>query len=488
MNNVAKVEFSDAALKYVAQTHPILFGRHYFPKLMRKPSPPFHFNMFDDIFSHDRILLLAPRDHAKSTLCSFIYPIYRICLDRNIRISLVADTHTQAYKFVGAIRHELEHNAALIRDFGEFIGDNWQKTQFAVQRTLNLKDPTVTGFGLRASKLGDRSDLLICDDIINKKNSLTHLQRVQTKEWFFEVLTNFLEESGGQAIVIGTVQNELDLYHELEENPEYYTARYDAIVDEESKRVLWPSKWSYKSLMKRANEIGKISFDRQFRNRVTSDLSSMFPMKLLRAALDENMAYYSLDEPLTKDVTKQYTFYMGVDLARSARVGADYFVLFTIGVDSNGNRRVFHIYRARGVSFKEQFSLIQDVWNYFRHGRIVIESNQYQGILPDTLKSETSLPIMSYNTGPERNSDSVGVPSMRILFENGKYAIPFADSSKELTHALIDELHNMVFDGGKISSLAAHKDLVMAMWLAEIGVSRSPSFNRFSIVDGLLKR
>ncbi len=326
-------------LKQISLTNPIAFAHRYLSKLVDQESPKFHFEMFDIALNNDRVLFLAPRDHAKSTLFTFIYPLYRICMDRNIRISLISDTHRQAQKHVRAIRYELANNEKLIDDFGEFRGKNWQTSEFTVKRGKNLKDPTVTGSGLGSSKLGNRADLIICDDIIDRDSCYTEHRREQASRWFFEVLTNFLEDEGGQIIVIGTRQHEADLYNELMDNSRYVSKSYKAIMDSEEEKVLWPEKWSYRKLMERKKEIGNVAFTRQFQNEIKSRGSSMFPMELIEPALDRDAELLNPygERPYWLN---EYDIYMGADLASSARVGADYVVYISIGVDEKGNRNL----------------------------------------------------------------------------------------------------------------------------------------------------
>lgn len=474
--------FSEHDKAQLALLHPISFAKRYFPRLIKVKSPEFHFDMVSAAMNNSRVLFLAPRDHAKSTLFSFIYPLWRIVKDRNIRISMVCDTHTQANKFVDAMRFELENNSKLIQDFGEFRGPNWMKSQFTVSREVNLKDPTISGFGLNSSKLGDRADLIICDDIISEKNCTTEMQREKSTRWFLEVLTNFLEEDGGQILVIGTRQDELDLYGALKENPEYTTIEYRAVLDYDAKKVLWPEKWRYEHLMRRRNEIGRLAFDRQFQNVVTSDESSMFPLKLMKSSLDRELNYCSIhdEKPAWFD---DYEFFMGVDLASSARIGADYFVCATLGVDDDKNRILANLFRKRGASFTEQADTIVDLHDYFEHSKIVIESNQYQQVLPDTLREKTDLPILSYQTGPEKHDEAIGVPALRVLFENKKYNLPYAPESSERTDILLNEFTGLAFSNRRVVSTTAHKDTVLAVWLAEIGVRETPMSNRFTIIS-----
>ena len=58
-----------------------------------------------------------------------------------------------------------------------------------------------------------------------------------------------------------------------------------------------------------------------------------------------------------------------------------------------------------------------------------------------------------------------GVPSLSVLFENGKYRLPRGDKqSAELTDILTNELIGL--------GIESHDDTVMALWIAECGIRR----------------
>ncbi len=472
--------------KRIALSHPLAFARTYLTHLMKEKSPRFHGDMIQKALQEDRLLFLAPRDHAKSTLFSVIYPLWRIVKNRDIRISIISDTQTQAYKFVKAVRFQLQNNDKLIEDFGNFVGENWQKSQFTVQREVHHKDPTVAGHGLNSSNLGDRADLIICDDPINSDVCLTAARRKKAKRWYFEVLTNFLEEDGGQIITIGTRQHEKDLYQVLIDKETYTAVVYKAVIDDDEGRVLWPSKWTYDKLMDRKRDIGSLAFARQFQNEITSEGSSIFPEHLLTPAMNEDGRLVNIYAEKPNWLSK-YRAFMGMDLAESAETSADYIVLLTLGLDDNGNRKLLHLYRGKGLSFQEQIDKLLEVYDYFNHEKICIESNQYQAVLPDTVKEGSALPILNYQTGVEKHTEDVGVPALRIKFENGKYDFPYDEShkmTKDRVDKLLKELNSLATDeDGKIISTAAHDDTVMALWLAEIAIKDSAVKSRIKVID-----
>jgi len=93
-----------------------------------------------------------------------------------------------------------------------------------------------------------------------------------------------------------------------------------------------------------------------------------------------------------------------------------------------------------------------------------------------------------YQEGEQEDEDTreledVSVPSLRILFENGKYEFPYGEKCRNETDTLLQELNGMAWDDGKLITTAAYKDTMMALWLAGKGVEEANVGNRFEIID-----
>ena len=95
-----------------AQRDCIFFGNRYFPHLVTQKCATFHHRLIEiaESTEYDRISILAPRGHAKSTWLSIIYPIWKIVKIRDIKVIIVSDTGDQAEMFLRAIKDELEAN------------------------------------------------------------------------------------------------------------------------------------------------------------------------------------------------------------------------------------------------------------------------------------------------------------------------------------------------------------------------------------------
>jgi intein/homing endonuclease/phage terminase large subunit-like protein len=204
-----------------------------------------------------------------------------------------------------------------------------------------------------------------------------------------------------------------------------------------------------------------------------SDESSLFTESMLQQCFDNQ---FTMPKQLTSDLRSQFQgVYVGMDLALSANVGADYTVITTIGVDQHKNYWILDIRRKKGIGMTEQLHLLQDVNSCFRPDKIFVEDNSYQRVFRDEIVRSTDMPVEGFTTTAyNKNTLERGVPSLQILFENRKIIIPRKEvRDRELTDALCHELKCFTWLDGKLQGVGAHDDMVMSFYLAKECASSS---------------
>ena len=268
-----------------------------------------HYNRF--------ILVLSPRYHAKSTVFSFIYPLWAILNNPNIRILIVSANEYIARGFVRQIQNQLENNEKIIRDFGNLRpkkAKKWGEKAFIVERDTIEKDPTVSAAGLMGKIVSKRADIIILDDIIDLEIARTEKQRQKVLEWYEKVLYPILSENG-RMIVVGTKWFRGDIYDVIEERKPFdIKIKLKALVYDSAdisncrvtpakeklaldfakiftsgiKRgfpgirksarlgVLWPDKWPLEKLMGVRRDISDEAFYSQYMNEPVSSLDTFF--------------------------------------------------------------------------------------------------------------------------------------------------------------------------------------------------------------------
>lgn len=437
-----------------------------------------------------QIILEAPREHAKSTCHAVNYPLWKIYKNPNVRIIIVSETVTGAESFLREIKFHLEQNDKLIelKNLVPRYPEKWTDTQIIVSRDdFKLKDPTVVAVGVGGTILSRRCDIIIADDILSEKNTRTPEQREKIKKWFMETLLPVLKK-GGILIVDGTVFYLGDLYDNLINEPSFdIRLRYKAIQDEkdidpETKkpRMLWTEKWDYDSLMKRKGLMGSLAYNRQYQNTIISAETCPFQMEWIAEAKNKGrkMRLISRFDPVTYQF-KNVIVMGGMDLAISQKETADYTVLLTIGGLENGTRVLLNVERGH-FSPAEQRDLILNQFERFNHQRIVVENNAYQKTLEKDMIQYTAVPVTGYTTGGEKFSEDLGINSLAILFENGKFILPY-DRSDPRTIKLVDILVDQMLK----FPMGHTGDDLMALWFANTAL-RQIEMERIDDVSSLV--
>ena len=431
---------------------------------------------------HAKLCINAPRDHGKSFFFTFAYVIWRLYYNWIPKITgpsvprvslgyLFSATQDQAIALLDLVKTEIASNPKL--QFLEPVDSDaaWSKMEIKCSNGAVVR---ARGYGTRVR--GAHPGWIVCDDILNDETIYSELMRKKQVDYFFSALTPMLVP-GGQLIVVGTPFHQMDLYAELEQNPEYCFKRFSALDDETETKPLWATRYNREDLEKKKREVGSTRFAREYMCIAINDDASLFPEHMLRGCYDQS---YEMPSYLTPEDRQHLQVFMGVDLAMSSTVGADFTVITTIGLDKHKNRWILDIRRKKGLQMSEQLREIQDTARTFKPLKILIENNAFQRVFADELIRNTDLPVEGFTTTAQaKNSLDRGVPSMQILFENRKVVIPRkTERDRRVTDVLVNELKAFTWVDGKLQGLGAHDDTVMSFWLAnEACQSYQFSFN-----------
>ena len=312
--------------------------------------------------------MLAPRGHGKSTVANIFYSLGLVEQNPNIRILIISNTSQQAEMFLGAVSNSL---VGLNRK-----GHKWTRQEIVVNtRTKNAKESTITAMGVRGSVIGRHYDVIICDDIVDNRNSATKAQREKLREWFYVALMPCLEPDG-KFHVIGTRWHPDDLYSELMIGGMF---RYvlDTAILQNGKDVLWPEKFSLKKLDEIRRRMGTRLFNCQYQNN---------PQGLIGKLFQPNWFRYYEAEP------KGCVRYVACDLAISQKESADYFAIVTVARAEDGSIYVLDAERGK-ISFAKQLEMIERKYASWKPEVIGIENTAYQDALRQQLLEDAFLPI-----------------------------------------------------------------------------------------------
>lgn len=423
---------------------------------------------------HRRLALTAARDHSKSTFFSYAYPIWRAWSEPGCDIYIFSATLDGSMEFLDTIVYG--NSDQTLKGMIDIPALNHlvptrEDMRLNPRLRLNKQDVRLTnGSRIRALGYGKKvrgrhPKYIVCDDVLNDEDMYSETVRRKNISYFTSAIVN-LAHPEGQIVCVGTPFHVADLWGFFKDNPIYYFKSFPGLYKKNGReRALFPWRWSVKALKRKKLEIGSVAFTREILVQPVSDDISIFPSHLFPPLYDKTFCMRPSKEKIRE---MGLSVFAGVDIALSASVAADFFVIFIIGVDSQGTHYILDIIRRKGLAFHQQLTLIEWACDRYLVDLCHIESNQAQRVWSDEMKRTTDAPVKEFFTlAANKYPLDRGVPGLRILIENGKVVIPRGDEySVSVTDVWMEECQSFGFVDGKLEGIGAHDDTVMAWWMA----------------------
>ncbi|MBD3352397.1 MAG: hypothetical protein GF364_12995, partial [Candidatus Lokiarchaeota archaeon] len=375
-----------------------------------------HTEMLSFVEQYKRSLIEQSRDHGKTTTLAYVYPLWKIAFNRNIRVLFVSKTERLAKKNLNAVKETLQTNKRLIKDFGVFESKGtWGKMGFTVSRKAIHKDPTCECVGVTGAITGSRYDLIISDDVVDT-NNLSDDQIQKVTDWFEKTLLPLLDENEISKIVaVGTPKAHNDLYKHLENNPTFAMLRRPAVLkgnwkdrtqyeyvydknevitdcqvnEPEDWEVLWEEKQPIEKLLIKLAEIGTDSFLSEYQLEIRNENTALFKKEWLEECRIDTLP----------PINKCKYVAQAIDFAYLRKKTGDYTVIITIGADDKGNFYIYDVFKQRGFTPTSlKYAVIREYNKHTSVKYIFGETNNMGNFVLDTLIEETSLPIKKHNT------------------------------------------------------------------------------------------
>lgn len=409
-------------------------------------------------------LVLAPRGHLKSTVCTVGYALWRIVRNPNIRILIANYKLDNAKAFLWQIRNFFTMSEMFNGCYYDLVPDmkkvKWNESAITVMRNSNPKEATIEVTGVGGEITGRHYDLIIFDDIVGPENVGTKEQLDKLRAWFNQ--TQFLLDPGGEQVLVGTRWHFDDLYGFITENlsPPFEVFRRGIYKSDGS--PLWPEKFTSERISKLREQMekdpkgGKALFVAQYLNEVIDEASAPFKREFLRT-------YEKKDIPPNLGVS------IAVDPAISDKESADFAAITVRGVDENNRWWVLEATARRGLSPTDLVSQIFQTylkWTGmgFSVDAVAVESVAYQKSIQYLLRDEmfrtgTFLPLVDVTN--YRASKEYRIKGLIPRWEQGAILIP--RERDDAMDELLDEMfrfpkakHDDVLD-----SLAMHDELTV---------------------------
>ena len=361
---------------------------------VRNETPPFHKEIVSNLLEltpGEKIAVVSPRGHAKSTLCSLIYPLHRILFGEERFVLLISESEMQSKYLLEALGDEIEFNEKLHYFFGNRMGEVWGKeekeiiTGFKSDGTPSGSCKVMvrgTGQKVRGLKYGAyRPTLTIIDDGEGDANAATMMQRDKFRRWLDTAVIpgsddaklvfvgtiidedSYLNNVAGSRAFDGTGERKVkgwkSLFYQaiLQDSlqGEFISSGMEIKGKDGDPLVLWPDRRPYGWLVKKREEArskGDLSyFFQEYQNVPMDDAFRVFKK--------ENILYYdgkyvhedgidymvvNTSEGVSK---KPVNIFMGVDPASSENIKANYTVVMIVALDKHHNFYVVDYFRGQ---------------------------------------------------------------------------------------------------------------------------------------------
>lgn len=449
-----------------------------------------HIEWGDLVHHHKKLCIEAARDHGKSFYFSNAYIAWQLYRYKNNvrdqfsnrpaksnsnRGFLFSFSLQQAVDLIEILKGTIESNEILReRLYPRSLNEGaWASTNIMCRNGARL-----TGKGFGSSVRGAHPYYIVVDDGLKDNVIYSSMQRQKSIDYFHSVIMNMLVPKG-QIIVVGTPFHAQDLYGDLKAKKGWFVIEYPAIFP--NGKILWPQRWSYKDLMEKRATQGNIIFSRENLCRPIVSDSSIFPLSILKNSL-VRMDNYTLVRNRDDYAKKFDKVVVGCDFAISSNVGADYYCYTTWGIDEDNGMWLMNIQIGKGKSYEEQLQILKGINARFRPSVMVFESNVFQQIFTEGA-TKYGMPVVSHNTGVEKNDLSKGWAALAIMFERGMIHIPTGDDeSMKMKDVIFDQLGSVAFTDRGLQSVGSHDDVCSSMWLGALARNLAETGFKFTFI------
>lgn len=313
-------------------------------------------------------LILAPRGHGKTTVCTIVFVLLKTLFNPNIRALVVSNTQNQAQAILSEIRQHLEKNSDFTLLFGFEKGEEWTESELVFgNRQIVAKEATITALGVFGPLTLRHFDIIVADDLVDFENSRTYEQRQKLRQWVGTTLEPTLEPEG-EIHFIGTRYHPQDFYSTLLDK-----SRYPKMVTNKDTQsailpngeALWQSRFSIDWLASERIKKGSAIFECQYMNKTDQLSGRIFDPRVIKF--------------FERTPSKIERIVCGVEPAISLASEAD---RFACCVCTKSERNIFVIFAQAGhLSFKEQVNFLQKIQAEFSPDIFGIEDVAYQRAL-----------------------------------------------------------------------------------------------------------
>jgi hypothetical protein len=369
--------------------HPFLFQRDILCKEeWRKNLADIHERGLEWINQGKRKkLILWPRKHLKSTVFTQGESLRRVLLDPDIRILISSSKWDNAKRFLGAIKGYMQQGR-FIELYGDllpgtkdkYLKNNDSELTLRSRKNLGIKEPTFSTTGLDAAQTSQHYDLIIHDDLVERKN-VGNIEQIDKVITYFKDSLDLLDP-GKELWILGTRWHPLDMYGWIMSefcDPRCLDNDFDHVKGckcdfdvtlkelEEDGKYVFPALFNDEEADELLRQKGSYEFASQYRNNPVDPSVCWFRQSEIQASL------ISVKEAQSR--AKDCIWYIAVDPAESVEKRSCLTAAVAVGVDANTG--IWYVDEAKGVKVETPgfIDLCFNVYSRYPYPQFGLETN-----------------------------------------------------------------------------------------------------------------
>lgn len=282
-------------------------------------------------------LIVAPRGHLKTSICTIAYALWRALRNPNLRILVIANTATNAQHMVRAIKRMVETSELLRELYPEALprpDSKWTESELEFNRASPWPEATIESIGRGGTVTSRHYDIIIEDDLLAPEGDADISPDLvnDTAKWHKYATGLMIDPSASEQVISANrwLYDDYVAYimqHEKWFLPCLYFSAYQA-----DGTPWWPERFPATELDRILEQQGPRIFSVQYMNDPVHEDSRSFDPAWLRF-------YVSLPTPL-RTVT-------AIDPAITQKIHGDFTAIITVGADVERNRYVVDARRGR---------------------------------------------------------------------------------------------------------------------------------------------
>lgn len=255
-------------------------------------------------------VIFAPWGHGKTVQVVLGRVLHALGVAPELRVKIICNAKETAQQRVVALAQYVEYDEELHAEFEHLRrpktrrSGGWTQSRFSLAADGDSRkiDPSVQGDGILSTGIGGRADLIVFDDVVDRRNALDNPKLLRKViDNYFETWLSRLDGLEGRSITIMTLWHRDDLGHALMENEEFCVLKqavndeltaYDCELfnadaehpllaeslagDERFLLPLWEAHWPREALLRKKRENVR-AFERGFQQKAFTAEEVMFP-------------------------------------------------------------------------------------------------------------------------------------------------------------------------------------------------------------------